>query len=132
MRKILITLMLVVACVTSVSAGETATVVVPTQAKETNYVLYPTSNMYTFLKLDTRTGKLWQVQYSLENDEFECVLNDKPLASAGRVGQFALYPTQNMWTFLLLDTVNGKVWHVQWSQDKPQRMVVPIKLYKEL
>ncbi len=28
----------------------------------TNYKLYPTSNMYTFLKLDTRYGIITQVQ----------------------------------------------------------------------
>ena len=31
-----------------------------------NYKLYETSNMWTFLKLDTRTGRIWQVQYSTE------------------------------------------------------------------
>ena len=31
--------------------------------------------------------------------------------------RFKLYPTQNIYTFLLLDTINGRTWQVQWSLD---------------
>ena len=31
---------------------------------DARYKLYPTQNMWTFLKLDTETGRIWQVQYS--------------------------------------------------------------------
>jgi hypothetical protein len=27
------------------------------------YSLFPTENMWTFIKLNTRNGKMWQVQY---------------------------------------------------------------------
>lgn len=33
------------------------------------YKLYPTTNMWTFLKLDTRNGRIWQVQWSFEDDK---------------------------------------------------------------
>ena len=72
------------------------------------------------MKLDTRTGRIWQVQYSLEDNEFEVVLSDIFLAY-GDSGRFALYPTANNWTFLLLDTELGDVYHVQWSQDAEKR-----------
>lgn len=108
-------------------AAEPATVVAPTTNAINNYLLYPTSNIYTFIKLDTRNGKIWQVQYSMDENEFEVVLNDRELVSNGQPGQFALYPTTNNWTFLLLDTINGDVWHVQWSQDSNNRGIIPIR-----
>ena len=33
------------------------------------YKLYPTSNTWTFIKLNTRNGKLWQVQYNVDDDK---------------------------------------------------------------
>ena len=33
------------------------------------YKIYPTENIYTFLKLDTATGKIWQLQISLGDVE---------------------------------------------------------------
>ncbi|MBD5248444.1 MAG: hypothetical protein HDS54_09850 [Barnesiella sp.] len=108
-------------------AAEPATVVTNTTNAVNNYLLYPTANIYTFLKLDTRNGKIWQVQYSMDENEFEVVLSDKELVENGKPGQFALYPTTNNWTFLLIDTANGKVWHVQWSQDANNRMIIPIE-----
>lgn len=113
--------------VSCTNAAEPATVVAPTTNAVNNYLLYPTSNIYTFLKLDTRNGKIWQVQYSMDENEFEVVLSDIALVDDGKPGQFALYPTTNNWTFLLLDTVNGKVWHVQWSQDANNRGIIPIR-----
>ena len=32
---------------------------------------------------------------------------------------FKLYPTENMWTFLELDTSNGRIWQVQYSTTGP-------------
>ena len=37
----------------------------PTQSTDVRYRLFPTQNMWTFLKLDTMTGKIWQVQFSV-------------------------------------------------------------------
>ena len=109
------------------SNAESSIVVAPTNTVTNNYVLYPTTNVYTFLKLDTRNGKIWQLQYSMDENEFEVALNSRELVTNGKPGQFALYPTSNLWTFILLDTINGDTYHVQWSQDAEQRVVVPIK-----
>lgn len=111
-RLLFLLLLVIVACVQSFAA-DSATIVAPTSTATSNYVLYPTTNYYTFLKLDTRDGRIWQVQYSMDENEFEVVLSNKVLASPGKPGQFALYPTTNIWTFLLLDTINGDIWHVQ-------------------
>ena len=32
-------------------------------------------------------------------------------------GRFTLYPTETMWTFILLDQTDGRTWQVQWSLD---------------
>lgn len=95
-----------------------------------SYRLFPTTNMWTFLKLNTEDGRIWQVQYAINNDEnrFETYLNLIPLATGSqkKPGRFTLYPTQNMWTFILLDTINGSTWQVQWSQDADNRGIIPI------
>lgn len=94
------------------------------------YKLYPTQNMWTFVKLDTRTGKMWLVQYSVKGDDerFEYVLNpDKLVTSEQKVnGRFELYETKNMYNFILLDRLDGDTWQVQWSFEKENRFVVPI------
>lgn len=93
------------------------------------YKLYPTNNMWTFIKLDTRNGKMWQVQYSIENNDyrFEIPLNAVALASSNTVaGRYELYPTQNMFNFILLDGVEGKTWQVQWSTNVENQAIIPI------
>lgn len=127
MKKILVLILFVLSYVGYANGADPATIVAPTTNAVNNYLLYPTTNMYTFLKLDTRNGKIWQVQYSMDDNEFEVVLNPLELAIAGKPGQFALYPTTNNWTFLLLDTINGNVWHVQWSQEANNRGIIPIR-----
>jgi hypothetical protein len=86
--------------------------------------------MWTFIKLDTRNGLLWQVQYSL-NPENRMVtyLNLDRLASVNEElnDRFTLYPTQNMYNFILLDQVNGKTWQVQWSTEYANRGILPIE-----
>lgn len=94
------------------------------------YELFPTTNMWTFLKLDTRTGKIWQVQFSVEGDDyrFQTDLSLKNLAGEGKVfdGRFALYSTDNIYNFLLLDKFNGKVYQVQWG-NRENRAVIEIE-----
>ncbi len=93
------------------------------------YELYSTQNIWTFLKLDTRTGRIWQVQYSLEEGKRgEWILNSQSLTqnSEGKNRRFQLYPTSNIFNFILLDHSNGKTYQVQWSQKEELRMIVPI------
>ena len=94
-----------------------------------NYQLFPTQNIWTFIKLDTRNGKMWQVQYSVgEENRMESVLNSIPLAFGNQelAGRFTLYPTQNIYNFILLDQINGSVYQVQWSMKEENRGVIPI------
>lgn len=95
------------------------------------YKMFPTTNMWNFIKLDTRNGKMWQVQYSIKDEDDyrgEVILNDKNLLpnGNGNNGRFTLIPTQNMYNFILLDQQSGKTWQVQWSFEEEQRLVIPI------
>lgn len=99
------------------------------QHKTEAFELFPTQNMWTFIKLDTRNGKMWQVQYDVRGDNrMETVLNDKSLVSNGGeiYGRFNLYATQNIFNFILLDKVSGDTWQVQWSIDEDKRGIMPI------
>lgn len=94
------------------------------------YRLFPTQNIWTFLKLNTRNGKLWQVQWSTEaNNRFETNLSLTPLVDTqGEVNErFTLYPTQNVFTFILLDQLEGRMWQVQWSTEAENRGIIPIE-----
>lgn len=106
--------------------ANTNTIVSPDQ--DIVYRLFPTSNRWNFIKLNTRDGRMWQVQYSLENDQIEIPLSLTTLVSKEeeKNGRFFLHPTQNMWSFILLDQLDGRVWQVQWSHESKNRFVIPI------
>lgn len=88
------------------------------------YKLYPTENIYNFLQLDTRTGKIDVVQWSLDDGkEGSVTLNDEDLSLDTGCGTFELYPTKNMYQFLLLDKVTGRKWHVQWGFEASKRWI---------
>lgn len=91
------------------------------QLREPRYQLFKTQNRWIFLKLDTMTGQLWMVQYSLENNAGEFALDtskriseyfDEPIC-----GRFTLYSTDNMYNFILLDQIDGRCWQVQWHTE---------------
>lgn len=95
------------------------------------YKLYATENMWTFLELDTATGIIWQVQYSVKGDDyrFKSTLNRFSLLPEGQkeiAGRFELYKTQNLYNFILVDTRDGRTWQVQWSTEPDNRGIMPI------
>lgn len=129
MKRILITLII---NLTSITAFAQSTSEVPVQNISTDsavvYRLFSTRNKWTYIKLNTRNGQMWQVQYSLEDNNRE-----DPLSLITRVskeeeknGRFFLYPTQNIYNFILLDQLDGRVWQVQWSIEEKSRMVIRI------
>ena len=88
------------------------------------YKLYQTENIYTFLQLDTKTGMIKQVQWSLDYDkEGSIIINDDDLTFGLGYGSgsFELYPTKNMYQFILLDKTDGRKWHVQWGMGDGNR-----------
>lgn len=96
---------------------------------EDYFKLYPTNNIWTFLKLDTRTGQIWQVQFDVEGDSrFQATVNSIDLTYGlnTKAGRFELYQTQNTYNFMLLDKVTGRMWQAQWSTKKDNRGLFPI------
>lgn len=93
-------------------------------ALKNRYKLYQTENIYTLLELDTKTGQIQQIQWSLDPDnEGTMVINDDDLSWGYGSGVFELYPTQNMYQFILLDKTNGRKWHVQWGMSQSNRWI---------
>ena len=130
MKKVLIILCLFF-CFTAFAIAD-APFSEPTQDPTVRYRLFPTQNIYTFLKLDTMTGKIWQVQFSTKGSEyrFESVLSDVDIPTLEscrkEVGRYTLFPTQNMYNFILLDQIDGNTYQVQWHGDEENRAVIPI------
>ncbi len=105
------------------------TIYEPSQSALAKYRLFRTTNMWTFLKLDTTTGKIWILQYDIKGDNrFSVELNTEDLSGGKEKseGRFTLYPTSNIYTFILLDQVYGNTWQVQWSFEEETRFIIPI------
>ena len=129
--KRLVSIFCILFCVVAFSIAE-APFSEPTQRTDVRYRLFPTQNIWTFLKLDTMTGKIWQVQFSVKGDDyrFETVLSSMDIAEIlkveKKIGRFTLFPTQNSYNFILLDQFEGYTFQVQWSNDAENRGIVPI------
>ena len=106
-----------------------------TQSPNVRWRLFPTQNMYTFLQLDTSTGLIVQLHFSAGEKGFTGLLplNGKNLANGEKetLGRFTLYPTQNMYTFILLDQIRGFSWRVQWNHDEKYRFCIPLYVPQE-
>lgn len=94
------------------------------------YKLYPTENIWTFIKLDTRNGRMWQIHFSLSEEgyqgEKELNPNSLTLTDEEINGRFTLTPTKNIYNFILLDQLTGKTYQIQWNDEQLKRFVVPI------
>jgi len=134
MKTKILTLIFVLISTASFSQSQTKqanTIQPKDESENTVYKLYPTKNNWTFLKLDTRNGKMWQEHFTVSEDgiQTEIILNPVSLVFKEKEinGRFNLYATENMYNFLLLDQIDGDVYQVQWSMDAKNRAVFPIK-----
>lgn len=99
------------------------------------YRLYKTRNKWTFLELNTCSGEVSKVQWTLDSNEHERFTQYIGRAdNMGGVmfkdyfsGRFELYDTDNIYNFILLDTYTGKTWQVQWGIESKNNMVIPIE-----
>ncbi|WP_458402122.1 hypothetical protein [Candidatus Avelusimicrobium sp.] len=92
------------------------------------YVLYKTNNIYNFIKLDTQTGQVWQVQWSVKGENRgEIAISLEKKANTSKNGRFKLVPTENFYNFLLLDRLDGRVWQVQWHIEDDFRGILSIE-----
>lgn len=89
--------------------------------------------MWTFIKLNTSNGQIWQVQFSINGKgkrgeqplSFSCLAHGSDAVN----GRFELYPTENIYNFILLDQIDGRSWQVQCSLDYRDRGIIPIEFY---
>lgn len=100
------------------------------------YKLYKTDNVYNLILLDTAAGRLWQVQYGMNEKSNRMIvpIDDNSLLwsfESPVAGRFELYPTNNMYTFILVDTQIGRIYQVQWSTNSDQKFRIPIHYYYE-
>ena len=106
------------------------------QDEDGRFKLYPTQNIWTFLKLDTSDGRVWQVQYSTDGDSyrFESPLCIEPLVldSDRPIGRYSLSSTENIYNFVLLDKEFGTTYQVQWHSDVKNRIRKPISEDEDL
>lgn len=129
MKKIIIFLLFLVSLTVSAQSDNNDKVYFSPDANVT-YRLFKTQNMHIFIRLNTSDGTMKLVQFSTSsiNDMTEVTLSDEKLAvgTDAKNGRFYLYPTDNFYTFLLLDQINGRVWQVQWSTDPENRGIFRI------
>lgn len=98
-------------------------------SENTVYQLFQTPNTYNFIKLNTRNGKMSQVQWGTESKyRFETTLSDISRVNLDeeKNGRFTLYSTTNTYNLILLDQIDGRTWQVQWSTEESNRMVLRI------
>jgi hypothetical protein len=117
--------------VKSANAQTPQSVVTPIQTSQHldgRYRLVPTQNLWTFLLLDSSNGRIWQLQYTIadRSPAGRIPINPDPLVDEAqeKVGRYAIYTTQNMYNFILLDQETGRAWQVQWSTTNENRGIV--------
>ena len=81
------------------------------------YKVYSTTNIYISLKLDTATGRITMLQVGInkDSDRMECSVCDAVSSDSRIIGRYELHPTGNMYNFILIDTIFGGAYQVQWS-----------------
>lgn len=88
------------------------------------YKVYRTTNIYNSIKLDTATGQVTALQIGINNDKsrFEYSVCDAIETDYDWmiVGRYELYPTGNNYNFILIDTIFGCSYQVQWSTESNQ------------
>ena len=102
------------------------------QNKDAKYLMFTTRNINIFLKLNTRTGEIWMVQIGLgDKDAMEIKFPSwgYPLVKEEEEsnGRFMLYPTQNLYNFILVDQIDGRIWQAQWSFKSENIGILPIR-----
>ena len=118
------------------------------ECKIPKYKVYPTENKEVSLKLDSATGEVWQVEIGVETGEeiaskidfisnktvstFEKVTDFSDVMKNFRVaqnGRFELFPTNSIYEFLMVDTILGTTYQVQWHNQQEKRLISAITDY---
>ena len=90
-------------------------------SKAGRFCLYETQTMRTVIVLDTYTGRSWQVRYGRSSKErsFAYPINTysfaHPKSTSVWSHRFQMSETEDPWTYILLDSYNGRLWQVQFD-----------------
>ncbi len=91
------------------------------KSKVGRYKIYRTTNIYNSLKLDTASGRITALQIGINNPkgrfEYEVCDAIEDDIKWRIIGRYELYPTGNNYNFILIDTIFGLAYQVQWSTD---------------
>jgi len=75
------------------------------------FKLYQTENIHNQLRLNTKTGEVYQIQ----NDGQKFLIHKSTTPENDISNRYMLRKTENIWTFILLDKFSGKLWQCQYS-----------------
>ncbi len=127
MKKIFFALIIAMTTISTFAQTEMPNQNISTDSN-VEYRLFATKNIYTFIKLNTKNGQMWQVQWDTKNNQFQTPISLTTLVTKEeeKIGRFFIYPTTNIYNFILLDQIDGRVWQVQWSTEAKERMVLRI------
>ncbi len=80
-------------------------------ANAQTYKMYQTDNIHNQLRLNTKTGEVYQIQ----DDGQTFLVRSATTPDNENANRYTLEKTRNIWTFILLDTYTGKLWQCQYS-----------------
>lgn len=85
--------------------------------KEERFSLHETQNMWNFILLDSHTGRLWQLQYTVDENSIRglLVINEKELADENKKNTFYISPLTSMFQYYLTNDTTGEMWKFQWN-----------------
>ena len=87
------------------------------------YEFFHTKNYHNQLRLNTLTGEVYQVQ----DDGGMWLVCSALTPTSSTPYRYWLYPTRNMWTYILVDLFTGKIWQCQYSvESNGGQMSIPI------
>ena len=98
------------------------------QSLDAPYRLFNTTNVNTLIALETSTGKLYQIHPGIGENAAEGIIaiNEEDLTPEGSESEsnrFTLYPTPNIYSFILVDQLAGRFWRVQWNYEYEKRFI---------
>lgn len=91
-------------------------------ANAQTYKFYQTKNIHNQLRLNTKTGEVYQIQ----DDGQRYVINYAVTPDNEFENRYMLYETKNIWTFILLDRCTGKLWQCQYSVKSVDEMITVV------
>lgn len=75
------------------------------------FVFYQTENIHNQLRLNVKTGEVYQIQ----DNGLKFVVHQGDSLNRSNLTRYELFKTKNMWTYILLDKISGKLWQCQFS-----------------